>query len=34
MRSVPKRLCFFMQRDCVVLNMVLCIFLSVIAQSL
>ena len=32
--SVPKRLRYFMQRDGVVLNMVLRIFLRVIAQSL
>jgi hypothetical protein len=32
--SVPKRLCYFMQRDGAVLNMVLRIFLRVIAQSL
>jgi hypothetical protein len=31
--SVPKRLCYFMQRDRAVLNMVLRIFLRVIAQS-
>ena len=31
---MPKRLRYFMQRDGVVLNMVLCIFLRVIAQSL
>ena len=32
--SVPKRLRYFMQRDGAVLNMVLRIFLRVIAQSL
>jgi Putative transposase len=32
--SVPKRLRYFMQRDALVLNMVLRIFLRVIAQSL
>ena len=32
--SVPKRLGYFMQRDGAVLNMVLRIFLRVIAQSL
>ncbi len=32
--SVPKRLRYFMQRDGVVLNMVLRIFLRVIAQNL
>jgi hypothetical protein len=32
--SVPKRLRYFMQRDGVVLNMVLRIFLRAIAQSL
>jgi Putative transposase len=32
--SVPKRLRYFMQRDGLVLNMVLSIFLRVIAQSL
>ena len=32
--SVPKRLGYFMQRDGVVLNMVLRIFLRVVAQSL
>jgi hypothetical protein len=32
--SVPKRLHYFMQRDGLVLNMVLRIFLRVIAQSL
>lgn len=32
--SVPKRLCYFMQRDGPVLNMVLRIFLRVIVQSL
>jgi hypothetical protein len=32
--SVPKRLRYFMQRDGPVLNMVLRIFLRVIAQSL
>jgi hypothetical protein len=32
--SVPKRLCYFMQRDGAVLNRVLRIFLRVIAQSL
>ena len=32
--SVPKRLRYFMQRDGTVLNMVLRIFLRVIAQSL
>ena len=34
MLSVPKRLRYFMQRDGAVLNMVLRIFLRVIAQSL
>ena len=33
-QSVPKRLRYFMQRDGVVLNMVLRIFLRIIAQSL
>lgn len=33
-RSVPKRLHYFMQRDRAALNMVLRIFLRVIAQSL
>ncbi len=32
--SVPKRLSYFMQRDGVVLNMVLGVYLRVIAQSL
>jgi hypothetical protein len=32
--SIPKRLRYFMQRDGAVLNMVLRIFLRVIAQSL
>ena len=32
--SVPKRLCYYMQRDGAVLNMVLRTFLRVIAQSL
>jgi hypothetical protein len=32
--SVPKRLRYFMQRDGAVLNMLLCIFLRVIAQTL
>ena len=34
MLSVPKRLRYFMQRDGAALNMVLSIFLRVIAQSL
>ncbi len=34
MLSIPKRLRYFMQRDGAVLNMVLRIFLRVIAQSL
>jgi len=32
--SVPKRLCYFMQRDGAVLNMVLRLFLRVIAQAI